>query len=153
MFERSPGSFNRMGEEQLRDQFLGPLNTQYAGQVTAETFNRRGKTDLLVRQGHHTLLVGECKIWRGPKTLIDGIKQLLSYMTWRESTGALLVFNRSRRFATVLQKTERALNALPSIESVADRDHRGEYTCVVRHPAYGDPGARLVVMLFDLSTK
>jgi len=49
MLERSPNTFKDMKEEQLRDQFLVPLNSHYEGQETGETFNLSGKTDILIR--------------------------------------------------------------------------------------------------------
>lgn len=41
--ERSPATFSRMKEEELRDQFLVPLNSHYEGQATGETFNASGR--------------------------------------------------------------------------------------------------------------
>jgi hypothetical protein len=45
--ERSPSAFTGWGEERLRDYILIQLNGHYEGQVTGETFNRGGKTDIL----------------------------------------------------------------------------------------------------------
>jgi hypothetical protein len=47
VLERSPKAFARMGEEDLRHQFLVPLNAQFEGAATGETFNFEGKTDIL----------------------------------------------------------------------------------------------------------
>jgi hypothetical protein len=46
--ERSPKTFSRLHEEEIRDFFLIMLNGQYEGQATGETFNVTGKTDILI---------------------------------------------------------------------------------------------------------
>ena len=48
VIERSPKSFADMQEETLRDHFLLQLNGHYEGQATGETFNKNGRTDILV---------------------------------------------------------------------------------------------------------
>src|SRR5690625_2405705 len=62
MLERSPSTFKEMGEEQLRDQFLVPLNSHFEGQSTGETFNAGGKSDILIREKDKCLFIAECKI-------------------------------------------------------------------------------------------
>lgn len=50
VFERTP-SVENMPEEEIRNLFLGMLNTNYTGQVAGELFNGTGKTDICVRVG------------------------------------------------------------------------------------------------------
>lgn len=47
--ERSPQTFSKLQEEEIRDHFLISLNGLYEGQATGETFNFGGKTDILIR--------------------------------------------------------------------------------------------------------
>jgi hypothetical protein len=47
--ERSPTTFAKLDEEQLRDMYLVPLNGTFEGAATGETFNASGKTDIIVR--------------------------------------------------------------------------------------------------------
>ena len=47
--ERTPGNYASWQEEQLRAALLVLPNTRYEGQATGETFNKSGKTDIIVR--------------------------------------------------------------------------------------------------------
>jgi hypothetical protein len=82
VMERSPSSFATMGEEDIRQHFLVQLNGQYEGQATGETFNYQGKTDILIRAEGRNIFVAECKFWRGEKSFMETIDQLLSYLSW-----------------------------------------------------------------------
>jgi hypothetical protein len=94
--------------EEIRDHFLLQLNGHYHGSATGETFNGAGKTDILVRQEDKTLFIGECKIWRGPASFTDAIDQLFTYLTWRDTKCAIVVFCKNKKFDPVLEamKTE-----------------------------------------------
>jgi hypothetical protein len=61
VMERSPHAFVQMGEEDMRQHFLVQLNGQYEGQVTGETFNFSGKTDILIRVDGKTFLLQNVK--------------------------------------------------------------------------------------------
>ena len=73
VMERSPHAFKDMKEEDLRQHFLVQLNGQYEGQATCETFNYKGKTDILIRVDNKNVFIGECKFWRGPKAFTETI--------------------------------------------------------------------------------
>ena len=98
VMERIPESFASIGEEDLRMHFLVQLNGHYEGQATGETFNRGGKTDILIRSEGRNIFIAECKYWDGPKKLIETVDQLLSYTSWRDSKIAILIFNRQKKF-------------------------------------------------------
>lgn len=104
VMERSPKAFETMGEEDLRTHFLVQLNGQYEGRATGETFNSQGKTDILIRAEDRNVFIAECKIWKGEKQFQDGIDQLLSYLCWRDTKAALLIFSRNANFTEVLNK-------------------------------------------------
>jgi hypothetical protein len=53
------------------------LNSQYEGGATGETSNFEGKTDILIRTESRTVFIAECKYWRGAKSLLAAIDQLL----------------------------------------------------------------------------
>ncbi|MCX4429613.1 hypothetical protein [Streptomyces mirabilis] len=93
--ERSPRTSSKMGEEQIRDLLLVHLNGHFEGQAAGEVFNNTGKTDILIRVEDRHIFIGECKIWKGPKTIPDTLDQLLKYLTWRDTKAALLLFIRS----------------------------------------------------------
>lgn len=100
--ERSPSAFATMGEEHLRDHILVSLNGQFQGAATSETFNRSGKTDILIRVKDRNIFIAECKFWDGPKSLSAATDQVLSYLSWRDTKVALIVFNRRKDISAVL---------------------------------------------------
>lgn len=100
--ERSPSTFKRMSEPELRDILLVQLNGRYEWDATGETFNGAGKTDILLTyEGRHAF-VAECKFWKGRKSLTDTFDQLLSYLTWRDTKAAIIVFVRSAPLSSVV---------------------------------------------------
>ena len=134
--ERLPGTAERLlgqDEETLRDVLLFVLNANFEGQVTGETFIGQGKSDLLLRWKDRDAFVGECKIWKGPKALSDGLDQLLTrYTLWRQTRIALIVFIRDPKDATALiesahatirdhERTQRVLDA-------SEPASRGDYS-------------------------
>ena len=125
MFERLPSTYSEKSEEELRDHILASLQGLVVGggAATGETFNRRGKTDLLVRRSDENEFVGECKFWSGPAGLGDALNQLLSYLSWRDTKAALIVFVRNKDFTSVIQSADKAVKAHPSfLRSKGSRD-------------------------------
>jgi hypothetical protein len=104
VMEQSPRAFEKMGEEDLRTHFLVQLNGQYEGRATGETFNFQGKTDILVRDEGRNIFIAECKFWNGEKQFLETIDQLLSYLSWRDTKAAVLIFSRNVNFSEVLTK-------------------------------------------------
>ena len=97
VMELSPHAFLEMDEESLRTHFLVQLNGAFSGQATGETFNFQGKTDILIRVEGRNVFIAECKFWKGDKAFIATLDQLLSYLSWRDTKAAVLVFNRNTR--------------------------------------------------------
>src|SRR5450755_3519394 len=104
VMEQSPKAFETMGEEDLRTHFLVQLNAQYEGRATGETFNFQGKTDILIRIDGRNVFIAECKFWGGEKQFLETIDQLLSYLSWRDTKTAVLIFNRNVNFSEVVKK-------------------------------------------------
>lgn len=123
VMERSPSAFETIAEEDLRQHFLVQLNGQYEGQASGETFNYQGKTDILVRVEGRNIFVAECKYWRGEKGHTETIDQIMSYLSWRDTKAAIVIFNRNKGFSEVLEKikTSTAAHTLcksgPSVEA------------------------------------
>lgn len=101
-FERLPSTYSDMQEEHLRDHFLLVLQPRFKGTVTGETFNKSGKTDILLRYESSNLFVAECKFWTGPKGYHATIDQLLGYLTWRDSKVAVIIFVDNKAFTPVI---------------------------------------------------
>lgn len=114
VIERSPQAFKGMKEEDLRNHFLVQLNGHYEGQATGETFNFEGKTDILIRVEGKNIFIAECKIWRGPKLMLEAIDQLLGYASWRDTKTALLIFNRQKELSKVLAQIPETIKAHPN---------------------------------------
>ncbi|WP_426668859.1 hypothetical protein ACPPVU_21850 [Mucilaginibacter sp. McL0603] len=105
--ERKPSLYIGKDEEGLRDQFLFILETRYdAVTATGETFNRSGKTDIILKYSKDgsNLFVAECKFWHGFKLFLDTISQLFDrYLTWRDSKVAVIIFVQNNDFTSVLK--------------------------------------------------
>jgi len=106
VMERNPKTFREFDEESIRDIFLLVLNAFFKGEATGETFNKKGKTDILIRHKNANIFIAECKFWAGPKILHETIKQLLGYSTWRDTKTAIFFFNKSVNITTILKKID-----------------------------------------------
>lgn len=74
--------------------------------VTGETFNKKGKTDILIKHKNDNLFVAEFKIWHGKKKYLSAIDQLLSYLTWRDSKTALVIFVQGKEITSISKTIE-----------------------------------------------
>jgi len=102
-FERLPSLYANKEEEHLRDHFLMMLEPNFEGSATGETFNKSGKTDILLRYQGSNVFIGECKFWHGKKGFLDTISQLLRYLTWRDSKAAIIMFVSNKDFSSVIK--------------------------------------------------
>lgn len=108
-FERSPSTTAKLDEEEIRDLLLVMLNGHFQGVAGGELFNGQGKTDILIRVQDRNIFVGECK-FRGGQSMIGAtLDQLLSYMVWRDTKGALLLFIKNKNGTAAI---ERAVDAI-----------------------------------------
>lgn len=103
--ERHPAIYGGKDEETLRDHFIMVLSPNFQS-VTGETFNRNGKTDILIRHEKSNVFVAECKFWKGIKAFFDTIDQVLSYLTWRDSKASIMCFIQNKELQPVLQQIE-----------------------------------------------
>ena len=140
--ERSPSITARMGEETIRDLLLLFLNAQFEGAAAGEVFNAAGKTDILIRAGDRNVFIAECKIWRGPKTIQDALTQLLTYLTWRDTKAALLVFIRNGQPTEIINKAVKEIEQHPNYKRTLGTSEDGERYDYVLH-ANGDPNQEI----------
>ena len=150
VIERSPASFAALEEEAIRTHFLLQLNGHYEGSATGETFNAAGKTDILIRVDNKNVFIAECKFWRGAKLFSEAIDQLLSYLSWRDSKCALLVFNRAKDSSAVRQKMHALMASRAEHRKTTSYNASGEARYVFVKPS--DPGREIQIqtMLFDI---
>ncbi|MBA7659545.1 hypothetical protein ES703_67526 [subsurface metagenome] len=92
VMERLPSTYANKDEEALRDHLIMVLEPNFEGSTTGETFNRAGKTDILIRHENSNVFVAECKFWAGRQKHLATIDQLLTYLTWRDSKTAVICF-------------------------------------------------------------
>lgn len=153
VMERSPSAFVGMREEDLRTHFLVQLNGQYEGQATAETFNYEGKTDIHLRVEGRNVFIAECKYWNGPKEFQKAIDQLLSYLSWRDTKTALIVFNRNVNFSEVLATIQETVPTHAQFKRIRPKRNETSFRYVFGQPR--DPNREMVVtvMAFDVPTQ
>lgn len=104
--EKKPSIYKTKDEQALRDYVLPTLEIRYENStVTGETFNKGGKTDILIKHKDNTnLFVAECKFWTGEIGMMETINQLFDrYLTWRDSKAAILFFVKNKEFSKVLK--------------------------------------------------
>jgi hypothetical protein len=125
--ERSPSTTAHMGEEAIRDMLLLNLNGQFEGKAAGEVFNGKGKTDILIRVEDRHVFIGECKFWKGPKTITSTLDQLLGYLVWRDTKAALLLFIRQGVPTDVISKALDKFREHPNFKREGTRnDEFGE---------------------------
>ena len=151
--EQKPSLYQGKDEEALRDYMLTFLETRYEGSTaTGETFNRSGKTDIILKYSDNTnLFVAECKFWSGAVGLHEAISQLFDrYLTWRDSKTALLLFVQNKNFSNVLSaiKTEVPKHAYFK-NHIGDRSE-SSFTYIFRLPQDKDKDVKLEIMAFHL---
>lgn len=143
-WEQDPRPFAGVGEEDLRSILLSALNGAFAGLATAESFNGRGKTDIMVRTGSDNVLLAECKMYNGPAGLAEAITQLLGYAGWRDRDLCLLVFVRSAAISTAAAALRKAARLNPYVDDLEKLDPNGAEVLFHGH-APDDPGRGVTV--------
>lgn len=133
VMEQSPGAFREIDEESLRTHFLVQLNGHFSGDATGETFNYEGKSDILIKVGGKNIFIGECKFWTGEKGYIETLDQVLSYLSWRDTKAAVLVFNRNKDFTAVLAKIEEATPGHPNFKKLINKRSESSWAYLFGH--------------------
>ena len=150
VMERSPSAFSTMSEEALRWHFLVQLNGHYEGKAMGETFNYKGKTDILIRAEGKNIFIAECKFWKGAKNFRKTIDQLLGYLSWRDTKSAILVFNRNKDILKVIESIPSAIMEHPNFKKCLDNDSEGRYRCVLAHDDDKNREMVLTVIVFNV---
>ena len=150
VIERNPTAFEHLTEEEIRFQFLIPLNALYEGNATAETFSYHGKTDIQIRHEGKPIFTAECKFWGGPKSLTETVDQRLTYVIWRDTKTAILLFNRNRNFSQVLEQIEPTLRAHSRFVRFEGKKNETEYQSTISHPNDAARHITLTVLAFDI---
>jgi hypothetical protein len=150
VMERSPAAFAHMGEEDIRQHFLVQLNGHYEGMATGETFNAEGKTDILVRHEGRNIFIAECKFWRGEKAFLETIDQVSSYLSWRDTKVALVIFNKNRDFSNVLEKIKEVTPKHPLFKSGPKVEDETRFRYLFGQKGDANREVVLTVLAFDV---
>lgn len=144
---------SKFNEEGYRDYFLPHLNsisTSY--NATGETFNKIGKTDILIQNNHgENVFIGECKIWHGEKELLKAIDQLLErYVSWRDEYTALIMFNKeNKQFSSVIDTAKKAIVKHPNFNSCVKNNSTTSISYIFNNIDDSTKKIRLELILFD----
>ena len=149
-WERSPAAFGSMGEEDLRTQFLFHLNGHYEGGATGETFNKQGKTDILIRSQGKNIFIGECKFWGGQKALTETLDQLLGYASWRDTKVAILLFNRNKGFTRVLGQVRHTVEQHLNCKRFVGQPSESQFRFIFTQRDDASREMTLTVLAFDV---
>jgi len=153
--ERNPKTFSKLSETEIRDFFVIILNSHYEGHATGETFNYKGKTDILIRVEDRNVFIAECKFWNGEKHFISTIDQILGYTSWRDTKTAIFLFNRNQNFSKVLSK----IGEVAQSHEFYKRRHELKneklknetvFSYVFQHPSDVDRELFLTILAFDI---
>lgn len=155
VMERSPRTFSKLKEEEIRDHFLLHLNGHFKGQATGETFNYSGKTDILIRVEGKNIFIAECKFWKGQKGLLETVDQLLGYTSWRDTKTSILLFNKAREFSKVLDKIDSTMRTHVCHKREytlkgTDLSNETTFSYVFHQPSDKNREIILTVMAFDI---
>ncbi len=150
-FEKTPKTFCVHDEEELRDIILSQLNAVYEGEAKGETFNKSGKTDILISEEGRSAFIAECKIWRGQKGFSEAIDQLLSYLTWRDCKTALIVFNKNNKnFSQILDLVDNIVESHPNFMSKVGQKYTNEWLYKIQAKDDETRVVKMNVMFFNL---
>lgn len=123
-FERSPKSYSKKGETELRDEMLTELNRVFPGDATAESFVGNGKTDFRIKNPVQSSdeAIGECKWWSGAKAYLGARDQLFGYLPPRQPYGLLVTFVNQKDFDAVYSSAKAVIESSPDYEQGTLRD-------------------------------
>ena len=149
MFERLPITHFEAKEERLRDQILVTLNAIY-GAGSAETFSKRGKTDIYLPWKDNAVFIAECKWWTGQKAFSEeALPQLLDqYVIWRDTHTAMILFIKNKGVSSVIEQAVKSVQQYPRY--VEDTSPIGEMQTFALHKE-GDEDRRLKLALITAS--
>lgn len=151
--EKTPSSYKGFGEEDFRNLFLPHLNSISTSTITTgETFNKNGKTDILVQNTDgENLFIAECKLWNGEALLKEAIDQLLDrYVTWRDSKLAIIVFNKDMKdFSGLIEKAHSALKSHSKYKRMEETNDNTNQVFIFKHPQDESKEVKVALLLFN----
>lgn len=149
-FERTPETFNKLQEEELRNVILSNLNSSFEGNATGETFNKKGKTDIFISAEKKAAFVAECKNWAGESVFHKTIDQLLGYLTWRDCKTSIVIFNKKNKdFSSVRLKMAECIKTHPNYVRDLPSNIEGEWSAIFK--SKDDDGQHIRIHFFGFN--
>lgn len=150
--EKLPPEDYGSDEVSLRNQIVVILQA-LGYHATAETYNRKGKTDICIKSDNGTdnVFIAECKIWHGEKQFMDAINQLFTrYLTWRDTDAALIIFVENKDFTNTVLKARAAIEKHHLFErfQIAHINKETVFACGLHHTQDKERIINLEVMFF-----
>lgn len=144
--ETLPKPVQKLSDEELiRDTVLWALNANYIV-ATGETFRAAGKTDINVSFNDKSAFIAECKVWHGPSTFDDALKQIYGYTTWRDCRIAILIFNLTYKdFGRLLTTLDSEIKANENYV-ISSKKSETEWECKFKSKT--DSNANITVNVF-----
>lgn len=145
--------YEKFDEEGFRNFFLPYLNsisTNYT--ATGETFNKIGKTDILIQDGNgKNVFIAECKLWKGEGEIDNAINQLLErYVTWRDEKVAVIIFNKTvKKFGEVVEKAVNAFKVHKNFKQYVGQRDETSHSFIFTNPDDPTRIIKLELMLFN----
>jgi hypothetical protein len=150
-FERLPSVYKGKEEEHLRDHILLTLDPNFEfGSATGETFNKSGKTDIQLRYDSSVVFIAECKFWRGEKKFIEGIDQLLNYLTWRDSKTAYILFVPNKDFTPVLDLTSELVSGHSNFVKESPKAAENWFNFTMNLPSDSNKEIKMTTLLYHI---
>ena len=114
------------------------------------SLNFNGKTDILIRVEDKNIFIAECKFWKGEKSFAETIDQILSYLSWRDTKTAVILFNRNKNFTEVLAKVKETATLHPHFKKGPVVEGETRFRYVFGNPKDHNREVTLTVMVFDI---
>lgn len=105
----------------------------------------------MVKHGDGVLFVAECKFWKGKQGLHDAISQLLSYLTWRDTKTALLIFVRNTTMSTAINGVKENVTSHENYKSTSAPKGETWFNYIFTMPNDSDREVFLAVQIFDFN--
>jgi hypothetical protein len=151
-FEVAPRTYQKMGEEELRDLLVGMMNANYPGSATGETFSKLGRTDISLRVDSGHVLICECKFWSGANAYKDAIDQLFRYLTWRQNYSVLIHFCKLKDMTAAISEGKRAVTEHSSFTTgTLQGKSETRFTSRHAHPQDANKLVEILHLFVDLS--
>jgi hypothetical protein len=86
------------------------------------------------------------------KSFLETIKQLLSYLSWRDTKAAVLIFNRNADFSSVLAKIGEIVPKHGNFKRDLGKSDESTFRYVFAQPNDANREITLTVLAFDIPT-